>query len=153
MSNITDALPISTADLKRMGIGIPDYQNSIVIRSRNEVTNVSYSDNVSLYSKYVTIDDPITGRDGYQVVSNKSTTYTRTITAKVSCQILVVDGGNPVGIKTDGATSWVSFPLGFSNYPGAHTFKLNDGDALMIRTSSKDASDVDPNVIILIPYK
>lgn len=151
MSNITDALPISLKDLKQY-IKIPDYQNTVVLRSRNSVCNVSYNTNASVYNKYVTVDVPNKGSDGYNTVVTSADKYTRTLTAKTDCILIVTDGSNPVGIKQNNTSSFVSIPIGTESLPGTVQLQLSVGDKVIIRSGSSEG-ELDPLVVVCIPYK
>ena len=153
MSNITDALPISTADLKRMGLGIPDYQNTIVVRSKNDSFTVQYEDNKSLYSEYIDVSNAASGLTGWESVTNSSSNLTRTITVLKPCLMVVSDGSSPIGFKGNGQSTFKRINLGYSTQSISMQLAVSTGDVIKVRAGDSSDRSKDICLILVIPYK
>ena len=131
----------------------PNYQNSVIIRSRTGQMKVQYEDNLTKYSNYVDVSANATGLPGHESVSATATQYTRLITAKVDCILHVTDGSNPVGIRCNGSTEFVSIPLGMDNLPGSVQLYLKTGDSVAVRAGEASNTTLDPLAIVVIPFE
>ena len=153
MSAIDDALPISTADLKRMGLGIPDYQNTIVVRSKNDSFTVQYEDNKSLYSEYINVSDAGSNLIGWESVTTSASHFTRTITVLKPCLIVVSDGRNTIGFKGNGQSTFKRINLGYSEQSISIQLAVSTGDVIKVRAGDASNRTVDVCLFLVIPYK